>query len=238
MTVDMFINELEKIGISLTKDQLNKFSIYANFLKDYNTHTNLTSITDIDQIYLKHFFDSITIIKELDITSIKNVLDIGTGAGFPGMVLKIVFPHLSVTLLDSNNKKTTFLKELAAKISVDNVTVIHSRVEDFAKTNSDKFDLVTSRAVANLIILSELALPLVKVKGHFIALKGDLNKEEDAQYAIETLGGKILNINKFLLPIEKSVRTIVNVQKISATPTIYPRSYDKILKKPLKKKVK
>lgn len=235
MNREEFLAELKKINIIPTAEQLEKLDIYANFLIEYNKHTNLTRIIDLKDIYLKHFYDSLTIVKEIDLNQVNNLLDIGSGAGFPGMVLKIFFPNINITLLDSNNKKTTFLKELATKLNVDKLEVIHSRVEEFATNHLAHYDLVTSRAVANLITLSELSIPLVKINGNFIALKGDLEKEEDASYAIDFLGGKILNINKFLLPNELSVRNIINIKKIKTTPKNYPRVYDKILKKPLKK---
>lgn len=238
MTINEFINELAKLNINLSEKQLTQFQIYADFLLDYNSHTNLTRITEISQIYLKHFYDSLTIVQSIDFNSIANILDIGSGAGFPGMVLKIVFPHLKVILLDSNNKKTRFLQELITKLGVENIKVINSRAEEYAHHHLEEYDLVTSRAVANLITLSELSLPQVKINGYFIAMKGDLSKEEDYHYAITTLGGKITELKEFYLPYENSLRNIIKIQKITSSNSIYPRSYDKILKKPLKKIVK
>ncbi len=238
MTIEVFVEEVKKLGLEPTPQMLNQLQIYANFLKEYNEHTNLTRITKDEDIYLKHFYDSLTILKEIDLTQVNNLIDIGTGAGFPGMVLKIFFPNLKVTLLDSNNKKITFLQELQTKLGVDNLTLVHSRIETFALDNRETFDVVTSRAVANLITLTELALPLVKINGHFIALKGNLEEEEDATYAINILGGAIEHTSKFVLPIEQSTRNIINIVKVKPTPQNYPRPYDKIIKKPLKKKVK
>ncbi len=238
MTIEEFKNALDALGITYTPKMLDQLAIYANFLIEYNNHTNLTRITDLNQIYLKHFYDSLTVVKEIDLNTIETLLDLGTGAGFPGMVLKIFFPHLNITLLDSNQKKITFLQELSTKLSINDLNLVHSRVEDYAKTHFESFDLVTSRAVANLLTLSELSLPLVKLNGHFIALKGNILEEPDSTYAINLLGGKIYHQTEFNLPIENSHRTIFHVVKINRTPTNYPRPYDKIIKNPLKKKVK
>ena len=133
MNKEQFLEELNKIGITLTEEQINNLNIYCEFLKEYNSHTNLTSITEDEQIFLKHFYDSLTFVKSLDLKEYNNLLDIGTGAGFPGMVLKIVFPNLNVTLLDSNNKKITFLRELAEKIHVNNINFYQGRAEDYIK---------------------------------------------------------------------------------------------------------
>ena len=233
-----FIIALKELNIEINETQQKQLKTYADFLTEYNQHTNLTRIVDISQIYLKHFYDSLTLVKEIDFNKINNILDIGTGAGFPGMVLKILFPHLKVTLLDSNQKKITFLEQLKLKLSVDNTIIIHSRAEEFAKNHQESFDLVTSRAVANMLILCELAIPMVRIGGNFVAMKGTLENEENFNYAAEILGGTIININKFELPFEKSIRNLINIKKISSSPQNYPRAYDKIIKKPLKKKAK
>lgn len=235
MNKEEFIKELKALKISPTDDQLLKLNEYYLFLKEYNNHTNLTTIIDEESVYLKHFYDSLTIIKVINLDDIKSILDIGTGAGFPGVVLKIFYSHLELTLLDSNNKKTKFLNELIKKLKLSNINVINERSEIYIKKTRESFDLVTSRAVADLKILSELSLPFVKVGGYFIPLKADADKElEDAKYSINILGGKIILSEKFLLPIENSKRTILKIIKKNITPSIYPRSYDKILKKPLK----
>ena len=239
MNKDLFIKEVEKLGINLTDKQLNQLEIYCNFLIEYNTHTNLTSITDPEQIYLKHFYDSITFCKAIDLSKYNNLIDIGTGAGFPGMVLKILYPNLEVTLLDSNNKKISFLQELSKKIGIDNINYYHGRAEDYVKNHRETFDIVTARAVSNLSVLSELCLPLTKINGYFIPMKGS-NEEEiiEAEYAIKTLGATIEQIIKFELPVEESVRNIIKIKKEKNTPKEFPRRYDKITKTPLKKKAK
>ncbi len=239
MNREEFENELHKLGIDLTGKQLISFNTYCDFLKEYNSHTNLTAITDDEGIFLKHFYDSLTIVNAIDLNKYDTLIDIGTGAGFPGMVLKIIYPHLKVTLLDSNNKKITFLKELAKKLNLNGIEFYQGRAEDFVKTNREKFDIVTARAVSNLPVLSELCLPLTRVDGYFVAMKGS-NKEEieDARFAIRTLGGHIEEIVNFTLPIEESERNIIRISKIKKTPEEYPRRYEKIIKNPLKIKAK
>lgn len=239
MTIDEFINNTKLLGIDVTKEQLDKLNTYASFLMEYNAHTNLTAIKKFDEIYLKHFFDSLTLTKVIDLNTCDNLLDIGSGAGFPGMVLKIFFPNLKITLLDSNNKKTTFLKELAKKINVDNIEVINTRVETLSKERLNYFDVVTARAVTNMTILTELAMPLVKKNKYFIALKGS-NKEEisDAEYAIEKMNGKIEKIESFDLYNDAGMRNIIKIKKTDETLSKDLRPYEKIIKKPLQKKLK
>ncbi len=235
MNKEEFVSEVSKLGLNLTPEQLNMLDTYAKFLIEYNSHTNLTAITEENQIYLKHFYDSITIIKAIDLTKIDNLIDIGTGAGFPGMVIKILFPTIKVTLLDSNNKKINFLQELGNKLNLADINYYHGRAEEFVQNNREKFSLVTARAVSNLTTLSELCLPLTKLNGYFIPLKGS-NEEEinDSLNAIKKLGGSIENIIKFTLPYEESTRNIIKIKKINTTPKEYPRRYDKIVKYPLK----
>lgn len=235
MNKEEFVSEVSKLGLNLTPEQLNMLDTYAKFLIEYNSHTNLTAITEENQIYLKHFYDSITIIKAIDLTKIDNLIDIGTGAGFPGMVIKILFPNIKVTLLDSNNKKINFLQELGNKLNLTDINYYHGRAEEFVQNNRETFSLVTARAVSNLTTLSELCLPLTKLNGYFIPLKGS-NEEEinDSLNAIKKLGGSIENIIKFTLPYEESTRNIIKIKKINTTPKEYPRRYDKIVKYPLK----
>lgn len=238
MNKDEFIKEIEKLNILYDKEKLNKLDIYMNYLLDYNSHTNLTAIKEEKDIYLKHFYDSLTICKACDLKNINNLLDIGSGAGFPGMILKIFFPHINITLIDSNNKKTNFLNELSKKLELE-VDVINDRVENYTKDNLNKFDVVTSRAVANLRVLSELSLPLVKEKGLFIALKGNMDEKlEEAKDTIEIMNGKIINKITFDLYENTGVRNIIVIKKNLKTDLSILRTYDKILKKPLKKIIK
>ncbi|MDD4187482.1 MAG: 16S rRNA (guanine(527)-N(7))-methyltransferase RsmG [Bacilli bacterium] len=229
-----FIEHLEELNINWNDEKIKKLDIYYNYLIDYNSHTNLTSITEEKAVYLKHFYDSLTITKLINLNTITNVLDIGTGAGFPGVVLKIFYPHLVITLLDSNNKKTKFLNNLINQLELTGVTVVNDRSEKYVKEKREHFDLVTSRAVAKLQILSELSLPFVKLGGLFIPLKGEVTTELiTSKGTIKKLGGKIEKIESFLLPIENSRRTLIKIKKIMITKSEYPRSFDKILKKPL-----
>ena len=234
MNKSEFVDELKKLNINVTDEMLDELDVYKNFLQEYNKHTNLTAITNDEDIYLKHFYDSLTIVKAIDLNEVNSLLDIGTGAGFPGMVIKIIYPNIKVTLLDSNNKKIKFLEELSNKLNID-VELVHSRVEDYAKNNLNKFDVVTSRAVANLRILTELSLPLVNFKGVFVAYKGsNLDELEEAKDTIEIMHGKVLRIITFLL-YDNIERNIIAVRKYDDTKLKDLRTYDKIIKKPLQK---
>lgn len=236
MNIEEFINETKKLGIDVTEEQLEKLEIYCNFLLEYNTHTNLTAIKNREEVYLKHFYDSLTLVKSIDLTSIENLLDIGTGAGFPGMVLKIFFPNLQIYLVDSNNKKTKFLIELKDKLNVDKVEVINDRIENITPRFINSIDVVTARAVTNLPVLVELALPLVKVNKYFIAMKGNAQDElENSEYAITYLGGKIEDVKEFDLPHDAGKRMLIVIQKIRNSDLNKLRPYEKIIKKPLQK---
>lgn len=235
MNKETFIKEVMNLGYELTETQIEQLDLYANFLLEYNSHTNLTAIKELDQVYLKHFFDSITIIKAYDFNNVDNLIDIGTGAGFPGMIIKILYPQIEVTLLDSNNKKINFLKELSNKLELDKINFCHERAEEYCNKHRENFDVVTARAVSNMTLLTEICMPFVKENGYFIPLKGS-NTEEiaESEFAIKTLGGKIEEVINFKLPYEESGRNIVKIKKVSKTPLQYPRRYDKIMKKPLK----
>ena len=187
------------------------------------------------EIYLKHFFDSLTLIKAIDLTQELKVLDIGTGAGFPGLVLKIIFPNLEVILLDSNNKKITFLETVIKELKLENIKCIHGRAENLDNCYRDYFDIVTSRAVSHLRILAELSLPYLKVNGLFLPMKGNIAEElKESTTTLEILNSKLIDIIRFQLPIENSNRSIAIIKKFKQIDSIYPRSYDKIVKKPLK----
>ena len=236
MNIEEFINEIKKLGIDVTGEQLEKLEIYCNFLLEYNSHTNLTAIKNKEEVYLKHFYDSLTLVKAIDLTSVDTLLDIGTGAGFPGMVLKIFFPNLQIYLVDSNNKKTKFLIELKDKLNVDKVEVINNRIENITSRFINSIDVVTARAVTNLPVLVELALPLVKVDKYFIAMKGNAQDElENSEYAITYLGGKIEDVKEFVLPHDAGKRTLISIQKIKKSELNKLRPYEKIVKKPLQK---
>ena len=229
MNKEVFIEELKKIGININEDQLNKLETYYNFLIEYNKNVNLTRIVDKEEVYLKHFYDSLTLIKVIDLNQELSLCDVGTGAGFPGMVLAIVFPNLSVTLVDSLQKRIIFLEELINKLGIKNVKTVHARIEDYAKDNREKYDIVTSRAVANLRVLSEISIPLVKVGGYFIPMKANIEEElKEAEDIIKKLDCTISMVKEFNLPIEKSIRNIIKIKKHVITNKKYPRRFDLI----------
>ena len=231
MNIETFIKEVEKLNITVTKENLASLAKYKDLLVEYNKKFNLTAIKFDEEIYLKHFYDSLTLIKAYSLNGNLKLLDIGTGAGFPGLVLKIFYPDLELTLLDSNHKKIAFLEVVIKELNLKNVTCINSRAENLPKTYREYFDIVTSRAVAHLRILLELSIPYLKVGGKLIAMKG-LSEEEIKESAkiLEKLDSTIVDTIKFNLPIEGSNRSLVIVQKNKKTNEIYPRSYDKIVK--------
>lgn len=238
MNIEEFKTNVKDLGISITDEQLSMLDIYAKYLIEYNEHTNLTAIKDIEGIYLKHFYDSLTITKINDFNKVNSLVDIGTGAGFPGVIVKIFYPHLNVTLIDSNNKKVTFLNNLIKKLNLDNIVAINTRSEEYAKAHLDEYDIVTARAVTTLPALIELCLPLVKVGGYFIPLKGNVSEElEISQDILKKLNGILEEKIEFTLPYEESIRNILKIKKVDNTPKGYPRAYDKI-KKSLKKYTK
>lgn len=233
MNVDKFIEELSKLNINITKEQLNKLNIYYELLIEWNEKINLTNITEKNQVYLKHFYDSLTICKITDLTKESNLCDLGTGAGFPGIVLKIFYPHLNITLIDSLNKRIEFLKFVIKKLNLKNIEVIHVRAEEYAKNNIEKFDIVTARAVAHLSILLEYSIPMLKIGKYFIAMKANIEEElNDSKVALKLLNSKIDNIIKFKLPNEDN-RTLIKITKEKATNKIYPRKNSEIKRKKL-----
>ena len=239
MNKNEFIEELKKLNIKVTDEMLEKIDIYCNFLLEYNKHTNLTAIKEENDIYLKHFYDSLTLTKVIDLNEYNTLLDIGSGAGFPGMVLKIFFPKLKVYLVDSNNKKCKFLLELKEKLNVDNLEVYNNRIENLYSEFLNSIDIVTARAVTNLPVLTELAIPLVKVNKHFIAMKGNAEEElENSMHAIKQLNCSIDNVITFDLYNNSGVRTLISIKKNKNTELKNIRPYDKIIKKPLQKRGK
>ncbi len=229
-----FYKELEKLNIKLTEIQKQQLLKYYDYLVEYNSHTNVTSITDKESVYLKHFYDSILLSQTIDFNNIENMLDIGCGAGFPGLVLKIVFPHIKLTLLDSNNKKTTFCKNLIDILNVENVEVINNRAEEFINERREYYDLVTARAVKNLPVLIELSIPFVSINGQFIAMKADYEEElNNSLKGINILGGEYLTTKNINLPNNEGIRNFILIKKIKNTDKKYPRQYNQILKKPL-----
>lgn len=235
-----FHKDLEELHIILSDSQIEQFLIYYEMLIEKNKVMNLTAITEFDEVMKKHFIDSLSLVKAYDSRDNLpiSVIDIGTGGGFPGIPLKIAFPHLKVTLMDSLNKRVDFLKEVIEELDLSDINVIHGRAEDFAKPGQlrEQYDLCVSRAVANLSVLSEYCLPYVKVGGKFISYKSEKIVEEmkDAEYAIQLLGGRIGEQVSFTLPDSDLFRNLFVVEKCDLTPAKYPRKAGMASKKPLK----
>jgi len=227
MTPQFFQQLLAEKGISLSSEQLQQFEQYYQLLIEWNEKMNLTGITEKNQVYEKHFYDSVTPAFYFDFSSVKSVIDVGSGAGFPGIPLKICYPHLQLTILDSLKKRLTFLQEVINELRLKQVNLVHSRAEDGGQNllYREKYDLVTARAVARLSVLSEFCLPFTRVGGTFLVMKGAQCEEEisEAKKAISILGGKIQNIHRFILPIEQSERNIIQILKEKKTPKSYPR---------------
>lgn len=229
-----FIEELKKINIILTEKQLLQLEQYYELLVEYNKVMNLTGITEKEEVYLKHFYDSATLNKIIDLTKEKSLCDIGTGAGFPGLVLKIIFPNLHVTLVDSLNKRIKFLNIVIEKLELENIITVHARAEEYAKEHREEFDIVTARAVAFLPTLMEYCVPLVKVGKYFIPMKANLKEELEASYnAMKLLNLEIKEEVEFFLPFEKSKRTLVKFYKKQKTNRHFPRKFSEIKKKSL-----
>ncbi len=231
MNKDYFIEELTKLDITLEDNKLNKLEEYYSLLEEENKKYNLTRIIDKQNVYLKHFYDSLTITKIISIDN-QSICDLGSGAGFPGLVLAICFPNTSITLIESNGKKCHFLNLVKDKLKLNNVVVLNTRVEEYAKNNREIFDIVTARAVAPLKHLLEYGIPLVKVNGYFIAMKSNIDNEiNNINNYYQKLNIKEINKIVFELPIENSLRTLIKYQKIDKTNTKYPRKYADIIKK-------
>ena len=224
------------LGVRFLVEQTEQFFEYMNLLIEWNEKMNLTAITEPEEIILKHFIDSITILKDIEDNS--KVVDVGTGAGFPGIPLSIMNPTLKITLVDSLNKRLIFLQEVVNKLKLKNVEIVHARAEEFGqnKKHRESFDVATSRAVANLSTLSEYLIPLVKVNGKVISMKAaEANQEiNDAKKAIEILGGKIEKVEEFNLPQSDIGRTVIIINKEKQTPSKYPRKPGTPSKEPIK----
>ena len=233
-----FKSDLSQLQVSLSEKQIDQFLRYYELLIEWNEKINLTAITAYEEVLKKHFIDSLSLIKVIDLTKDLQVIDIGTGAGFPGLALKIAFPNLKVTLLDSLNKRIQFLNLVIDELGLKDIEAIHGRAEDFAGSaeRRENYDLCVSRAVANLTTLSEYCLPFVKVGGFFISYKSEkINEEiEPAKRAIDILGGKVENQMQFYLPSSDISRIFVKMEKIKNTPKKYPRKAGLPSKDPIK----
>lgn len=225
-------------GIEFNEEKYSKFIKYKEMIKEWNEKVNLTAIVEDDEIIKKHFIDSIKVFKFEKLKNGRKVIDIGTGGGFPGIPMKIVNPSTEVVLLDSLNKRINFLNEVIKDLELNNIRTIHGRAEDFARESRyrEKFDVATSRAVANLTVLSEFCLPYVKVGGYFVAMKGPAIEEEmkDAKNAIKILGGQVEKIIEVDIEGSDLNHNLVVIKKIKETPSKYPRKAGMVTKNPLK----
>lgn len=227
MKIEQFALQLKEKGIELSSLQLQQFETYYELLVEWNEKMNLTAITEKEDVYLKHFYDSVSAAFYFDFTKPYKICDVGAGAGFPSIPLKICFPNLQVSIVDSLNKRISFLEHLAASLQLTNTTFYHDRAETFAQKADQRetYDIVMARAVARMSVLSELCLPLVKPGGTFIAMKAASAGEEIdiGKKAISAMGGKLEQVHPFLLPEENSERNIIIIQKVKQTPRKYPR---------------
>lgn len=239
MNPEIFAKNLAQYGYELSEKQKQQFETYYQELVTVNEKVNLTRITDKDEVYAKHFYDSVTpllVFGDL-FKGEKTLADVGAGAGFPSLPMKILQPELKVTIIDSLGKRLNFLKDLITKLNLKNVTLVHARAEDAGQDPKlrEKFDLVTARAVARMSVLSEYCLPLVKKSGYMVALKGPKAQDElkDAKKALKTLGGKLEQVKELTLPDSDDERTLIVVKKVASTPKKYPRQAGTPNRKPL-----
>lgn len=234
---DRLQNKLNSLSIELSEKQKEQFIAYFNILVEWNKVMNLTGITEYDEVVEKHFVDSLSIVNVMDMSKVESVIDVGTGAGLPGIPLKIAFPHLKITLLDSLNKRIKFLNAVIDELGLQDIATIHGRAEDFAKQKDyrEQYDLCVSRAVANLSTLSEYCLPYVKKSGLFVPYKsGDIEEElNSSKKAVHILGGKIEDVVKFQLPGTDIGRSFIKIRKIKETGKKYPRKAGLPTKEPL-----
>ena len=239
MNPEKFVLELSKHNFELTDKQKQQFKLYFKMLIEVNEYVNLTRITEEDEVYLKHFYDSITPLLTFGevFKGGTTLCDVGAGAGFPSIPLKILKPSLKVTIVDSLQKRLNFLKDLISELGLTDVELVHGRAEDVGqnKLYREKFDIVTARAVARMSVLSEYCLPLVKKGGYFVALKGPKAEDEldDGKKALEVLGGKLIKDEELTLPESEEERTLVLVQKVKSTPKKYPRQAGTPRRKPI-----
>lgn len=234
----MLTEKVKELSIVLNDKQIQQFEQYYNILVEWNKVMNLTAITEYEEVVEKHFLDSLTIVNAIHVEKIETLIDVGTGAGFPGIPLKIAFPHLKVTLLDSLNKRIKFLNEVIDLLELNDIKAIHGRAEDYAKQAEyrEQYDICVSRAVANLATLSEYCLPYVKVDGLFVPYKsGEIDEElNSSEKAVSILGGKVEEVVKFQLPGTDIGRSFVKIHKIKETKKKYPRKAGMPTKEPLK----
>lgn len=238
MNPEVFKEALENEQFPINQEKMKQFEQYLTLLQEWNEKVNLTAITEEGEVYLKHFYDSVTLARYIDFSEKALTLcDVGAGAGFPSIPLKILFPNIEVTIVDSLKKRINFLEILVDELNLENVHLYHARAEDFGQNKKfrSSFDIVTARAVARLSVLSEFCLPITKEKGIFAAMKGTQGEEElsAAKKAIKTLGGRLNKVENFTLPADAGDRSIILINKIKKTPNKYPRQAGTPNKKPL-----
>lgn len=234
MNKETFINELKKIGIDIDEEKIEKLDKFYDLLIEWNNKINLTTIIDKEEVYLKHFYDSLTLFKEIDLNKDLTLCDVGTGAGFPGIVLKIVFPNLKITLIDSLQKRVTYLNDVIDKLELKEINAVHYRMEDYSRINEEKFDVITARAVANTKVLCEICVRSLKINGLLIFMKANIDDELiEVDHMIKELNLSRPIVNKFQLPLENSNRSLVKFIKIGKTNSKYPRNNSQIKNKML-----
>ncbi|MCT7398648.1 MULTISPECIES: 16S rRNA (guanine(527)-N(7))-methyltransferase RsmG [Eubacterium] len=225
--IEFIRNHIEKLDINISEEQCCQFLKYYEMLVEKNKVMNLTGITEFEEVIEKHFVDSLSLVKSIKLNGDESLIDVGTGAGFPGIPIKIMFPNLKITLMDSLNKRLLFLNEVTNKLGLDKIELVHGRAEDLGKNSNyrEKYDLCVSRAVANISTLSEYCIPFIKLNGYFICYKADgcMNEINIGKNAIKVLGGEIEEIVDFNLPDTDIKRKIINIKKIKNTPKKYPR---------------
>jgi 16S rRNA (guanine527-N7)-methyltransferase len=235
MNKEDFIKEVEALGIEIDDNKMNLLEKFYSLLIDWNEKINLTTITNHEEVYLKHFYDSLTLYKEIDLTKDIKLCDVGSGAGFPGIVLKIFFPNLKITLIDSLQKRVNYLNEIIKELGLKDIEALHYRMEDYSKEHTEEFDYITARAVADLCVISEVSVRALKINGSLVFMKANCDEElERFTPNAKKLGLVIENINRFQLPIENSNRTLISIKKVSKTNSIYPRRVDIIRKEYMK----
>ena len=231
MNKEEFIEEVKKLNIVVTDEKLELLDKFYHLLIQWNEKINLTTIIEEDKVYLKHFYDSLTLSKEIDFTQDISLCDVGSGAGFPGIVIKIFYPNVKISLVDSLQKRVIYLNEVIKELGLKDITAEHFRMEDYSKIHEEEFDYITARAVANIGIISEISVRALKVNGHMVFMKANCEDELSIFLAYaHKLGLKLDKTNEFKLPCEYSNRTLVNMIKINHTGNQYPRRID-IIKK-------
>lgn len=231
MNKEEFIKEVQKLNIEVTKEKMNLLDKFYHLLIEWNEKINLTTIVEEDKVYLKHFYDSLTLSKEIDFTQNINMCDVGSGAGFPGIVIKIFFPNVKITLIDSLQKRVNYLNEVIKELDLKDIKAEHFRMEDYSKIHEEEFDYITARAVANIGIISEISVRALKINGHMVFMKANCEDELAIFLAYtKKLGLALETTNEFQLPFEFSNRTLVNLVKTTHTKNIYPRRIDVIKK--------